>query len=152
MHNLRELADSAHAAFEKHGTMPPPEEDALAWVAAKENGYVNCLLTLLAEGCVDSIAIQNNRPLPVLAEMKNGDPELERWAACLSFDYKSLSSDTIIHLLLKTGGADMWNKRTGSFKAVVVREPAPPDVVTIVMHRLGWLSKGVRLSVCRNAV
>ncbi len=152
MHDLRKMTDLAHSEFEKHGTLSPPEEDALAWVAAKENGYVNCLLTLLAEGCVDSIAIQNNRPLPVLAEMRNGDPELERWASCLSFDYKSLSSDTIIHLLLKTGGADKWNRRTGSFKTVVVREPAPPDVVVIVMQRLGWLSKGVQLSVSRNAV
>lgn len=152
MYDLKSIADSAHAAFEKHGTIPAPEEDALAWAAAKENGYVNCLLTLLAEGCVNSIAIQNNRPLPILAEMRNGDPELERWAACLSFDYKSLSSDTIIHLLLKTGGADKWNQRTGSFKAIVVREPAPPDVVVIAMQRFGWVSKGVRLSVCRTAV
>lgn len=152
MHDVRTIADSAHAAFEEHRTIAAPEEDALAWVAAKEYGYVNCLLTLLAEGCVDSISIQNNRPLPLLAEMRNGDPDLERWASCLSFDYNLLSTSTIIHLLLKTGGADKWNQRAGSFKAIVVREPAPPDVVVILMQRSGWLSKGLQLSVRRDAV
>lgn len=68
-----------------------------------EASYVNCLLTALAKGGVDSVAIDSGGPVPDLRPLTT-NPEESDWVAGLPFRYESLSVEKIIDILLNLAG------------------------------------------------
>jgi hypothetical protein len=146
MNDLQRATNAIHEADESN---PAPQDDT--WVAARERGYVNCLLTVLAQGGGGSVAIERARPLPRLT-VSSGNKGLADWVSGLRFPYDSLSPDLVIKALEASVGIKSWNpfQRSGALQTDVVNEPGPPDTVVFVMQRIGW-RKGLRITLQRVA-
>jgi hypothetical protein len=146
--SLPKLQEAANSIHENNKNNRPPEEDTDAWVAARERGYINCLLTILAQGEVKSVIIERQKPLPELTEISKGNKELTEWASKLLFPYDSFSSELVIRNLEQSVGIKSWNpfQRRGNMQTVIVNEPNPPEVVVFEMERVGWC-KGLRIEL-----
>lgn len=104
MEELRMLqadANKLHEQFNKEGRQPAPEETD-AWVAQGEAGYVNCLLTTLAEGKQDSVELYLGGEFADLVELANGNPGLQNWTKKLKFNYKKLSMNDVLAILVNS--------------------------------------------------
>src|SRR5690349_14191039 len=79
LRDLQAAADEVHRGFVTEGRVPAPA-DTDAWVAAGESGYVNCLLTVLAEGSVRTATVSVGQPLPGLDALAGEEPSSRAWA------------------------------------------------------------------------
>jgi hypothetical protein len=150
MDELQKVADAIHEGYATKGTAPA--DDAEAWVAARERGYINCLLTVLAEGNSKSVVIERRKPLPSLVTLSQGKQDLAEWASKLRFPYESLSADLVIKGLEQSVGLASWNpfQRRRGLRSVVVNEPGPPEAVIFLMQRIGW-RHGLRITLHKAA-
>jgi hypothetical protein len=83
-----------------------------------EAGFVNCLLTTLAQNAGSSASIHSDATLPDLAALTNEADQL-KWIASHDFDYPKLNADLAIKTLLQltSFGALSFMKSRGVLKA-----------------------------------
>lgn len=141
---LQASADEIHRKFIANGGKPAPEETT-SWVQARESGYVNCLLTILAEGHKESVTLTNGQNLPNLAVLANGNPGLFEWAKKLDFPYQELSTEKVITILLNSFEIQKTTK--GSLKTILVKQDGSPLAVLFTAEKLS--SKNIKISVLR---
>jgi hypothetical protein len=87
-----------------------------------EAGYVNCLLTTLAQGPKKSVSIVADRPVPALPELAAGNSDLSTWVSKLSFDYAALNTAKVAQLLRSFAGFRWYSlfKTKGVIESVVL--------------------------------
>ncbi len=110
-------------------------EDAAAWVAAGESGYVNCLLTVLAEGTVRTATVAVGKPLPRLDTLAGDEPSVRDWAERLRFRSESLSVEAILSIL--TESFEVRAASSGTLKTVLVRSDGSPLAVLFTAAVVG---------------
>ena len=138
---LQAAADEAHRGFVAEGRVAAPEETD-AWVAAGESGYVNCLLTVLAEGTVGTATVAVGQPLPQLDALAGDDPLSRAWAARLRFPLESLSVEAVLGILAES--FEVRAAPSGTLKTVLVRSDGSPLAVLFTAR---WAEPGVALAV-----
>jgi|GEM_PF-4882208 len=132
LHRLQIDADACYRKLIADGAIPAPD-DTEAWVAAREKGYINCLLTVLAEGGVPSVTVCTHQPLPKLHLLAGSNPSLAAWTSQLDFPYDELSSSLTVDTLLES--FDPWRNRIGKLRSLVVRRDGSPLAVLFTAQR-----------------
>ncbi len=137
---MREVRGARSASFcdNRSGGRSPPEgagrpEDTEAWVAAGEVGYVNCLLTVLAEGSIRTATVAPTQPLPSLEVLAAGTTSLVAWAKQLTFPFANLSTRVILDTLVESFG--LGPSGTGTLKSILVRTDGAPLAVLFTARR-----------------
>ncbi len=138
---LQADADKVHRGFIAEGRVAA-REDAEAWVAAGESGYVNCVLTMLAEGTVGTATVALGQPLPRLDALAGEEPSSRAWAARLRFPLESLSAQAILSILAES--FEVRVAQSGTLKTVLVRSDGSPLAVLFTAR---WVEPGVALAV-----
>jgi hypothetical protein len=138
---LQAAADEAHRGFVAEGRVAAPE-DTDAWVAAGESGYVNCLLTVLAEGSVRTATVSAGQPLPHLDALAGEEPSARAWAERLRFPLESLSARVVLDTLAES--FELRAARSGTLKTVLVRAEGSPLAVLFTAR---WVEPGVAVAV-----
>ena len=144
LRQLQATADCTHGQLVAQGKAPGGQESTDSWVAARESGYVNCLLTVLAEGTKDSIAINQGEGLPDLKHLASGNSDLELWASQLAFPYKDLSTDKVLGIL--AGSFELGKAPRGKLKAIMVKNDGSDLAVIFYAEIAG---RGLNVSVVR---
>lgn len=129
---LQADADVCYRKLLADGATPAPD-DTEAWVAAREKGYINCLLTALAEGSVNRVTVSTREPLPRIDSLAEGSPALLAWTSQLKFPYHEFSSNLVVEYLLES--FDPWRNRVGILKTLVVRRDGSPQAVLFSAQR-----------------
>src|SRR5689334_15196684 len=91
LRRLQAMADETHKRLASQGKAVPGHESTASWVAAGEQGYVNCLLTVLAEGPKNAVTVRKGEKLPDLKKLAARKLDLRAWASKLTFPYELLS-------------------------------------------------------------
>lgn len=138
---LQAAADEAHRGFVAEGRVAAPE-DTDAWVAAGESGYVNCLLTVLAEGSIRVATVSVGQPLPHLAALAGEVQSARAWAERLRFPLESLSARTVLDTLIES--FELRAARSGTLKTVLVRADGSPLAVLFTAR---WVEPGLAVEV-----
>jgi len=144
LRQLQARADEIHMQLVAEGKVPDNQEDAQSWVAARENGYVNCLLTVLAEGTTDSAVITQDERLPDLNALASGTPDLALWVSTLAFPYGELSASVVLGILARS--FELKSSPRGRLKTILVKNDGAPLAAIFYAEFLG---QGIKLSVVR---
>jgi len=134
---LRQLqleANNVHQKMLSEGTTSAPDDDPSVWVAAGESGYVNCLITVIGEGPVNSVTIDGSKILPNLNLLAEGNPSLVNWTKQLNFNYSDLSSKEVLAILYNS--FDLQNNLSGKLKTVLVNSDGSPVALLFIATRL----------------
>jgi hypothetical protein len=138
---LQAVLDEAHRESIAEGCVVAPAETD-RWVAAGESGYVNCLLTVLAEGTVRTATVAVGQLLPRLSDLAGDEPSSREWAERLQFPLESLSTATVLGILAKS--FEMLTAGSGTLKTVLVRPDGAPLAMLFTAR---WSEPGVALAV-----
>jgi hypothetical protein len=141
LRRLQADADKIHREFIAEGRVAAPVETD-AWVAAGESGYVNCLLTVLAEGSVRTATVSVGQPLPRLATLAGEELSSLAWAERLRFPMESLSARAVLGILAES--FEVRAAWSGTLKTVLVRPDGSPLAVLFTAR---WVEPGVALAV-----
>lgn len=141
LRGLQAAADEAHRRFLAEGRVAAAE-DTEAWVAAGESGYVNCLLTALAEGAVRTTTVSLGKSLPSLEALADGEPSLERWAKQLRFPLETLSAQVVLGILVES--FELGAASTGRLKTILVRTDGSP---LSVLFTARWVEPGIAATI-----
>jgi hypothetical protein len=144
LRRLQAVAEETHQKLVSEGKAVAGQESTASWVAARERGYVNCLLTVLAEGTIDTVTVHKGEKLPDLKQLAALKPDLEAWASKLAFPYDQLSADTVLGILANS--FELQNGQTGRLKTILVKNDGSPLAVIFYAERV---TSGVKLSVLR---
>jgi hypothetical protein len=144
LRQLQAMADNTHRKLVAEGKAPGGQESTDSWVAARENGYVNCVLTVLAEGTKDSVTFSQGERLPNVKSLAAGNTSLEAWASRLAFPYSELSTDKVIGILAKS--FELQNSDRGKLKTIVVKNDGSP--LAVIFHA-EKITSGLKVSVVR---
>lgn len=101
-----------------------------------EGSYVNCLLTTMAKGSAESVAIDSGATVPDLARLPTGSEESE-WISGLPFRYELLSAKEVIAILLKLaarGKVDIFEKEW-VLTTKVASDDSEPRLQSFVLRR-----------------
>ncbi len=129
---LQADADACYRKLIADGATAAPD-DTEAWIAAGEKGYINCLLTALAEGSVNRVTVSTREPLPRVDALAEGNPSLSAWTSQLDFPYHEFSSNLVVEYLLES--FDPWRNGVGILRTLVVRRDGSPMAVLFAAHR-----------------
>lgn len=138
---IQVAANEIHQRFIDEGRETAPEETD-AWVAAGESGYVNCLLTVLAEGTIGTVTVAAGKRLPRLDILAGNSPSSRGWAERLRFPLETLSIEEILGILSQS--FQIERARCGTLKTVLVRSDGAP---LAVLFTANWLELGTILEV-----
>jgi hypothetical protein len=138
-------ADEMHRKFVSETKETEPEDPSV-WVTKGEEGYVNCLLTTLAEGKRNSIEMDMDGQFVDLVQLAEGNKPLQEWTKKLSFDYGSLSMRKTLIILESMIGLRTSN--TGIMKSIVLQIDGTPLAV-FFKGRLTNNNRGIKIRVLR---
>lgn len=144
LRQLQAMANETHGKLVAEGKAPSGQESTDSWVAARENGYVNCILTTLAEGTRDSITLTRGEYLPSVRSLATGNASLEAWTSQLAFPYKDLSTDKVLAIL--TNSFELQKTSRGKLKTIVVKNDGSPLAVIFYAEKI---ASGLKVSVVR---
>lgn len=102
-----------------------------------ESGYVNCLLTAMAEGKHKEVIINTISPVPSLMPLAEGNEDLGKWIGTQRFVYEDLKTKLVCGIIMKSAGLTKLKflKRKGTINAFLAgkdgNKPTPFQVEKI---------------------